>query len=37
MKVPQWGSFKRLMDAATQIWGCDEKSPDLKLKTQFWG
>ena len=26
MKVPQWCDFKRLMDATTQMLGCDQTS-----------
>ena len=33
MKAPQWCVFNRLMDAATQSLGCDQKSSNLELKT----
>ena len=36
LKVPQWCVFNRLMDAGTQSLGCDQKSPNLELKTWFW-
>ena len=36
MKVLQWRDFKRLLDAATQIWIVIKESPNLELKTQFW-
>ena len=35
MKVPQWCVFNRMMDAATHMLGCDQKSPNLELKTLF--
>ena len=35
MKVPQWCDFKRLMDAATQMLGCDQKSPNLSSRLGF--
>ena len=33
MKVPQLCDFKRLMGAATQILGCDQKSPNYELNS----
>ena len=36
LKVPQCFVFNRLMNAASQSFGCDQKSPNLELKTQFW-
>ena len=36
MKVPQWCVFNILMDAAAENLGCDQKSPNLELKTWFW-
>ena len=36
LKNQQWCVFNRLMDAATQMLGWDQKSPNLELKAQFW-
>ena len=35
LQVTQWCDFKRLMDAATQIWVVIKRSPNLELNTRF--